>query len=404
MRVLFTAWAWPSHLYPLVPLAWACRAAGHDVLVAGQPELLPTAAAAGFTTVRAGRDVDAAAFVRDYVLSPAGESTAAARSSRGPRALDMLAALTEAMADELTGVARGWGADVLVHELTTLAGPLAAAAAGIASVRFRYGVDVLQRGRSWLPGVVEPVARRLGVDPAEVLRGPALDPCPEALRVPAEGETWPIRYVPYHGARSTDGLRLPPPRQRRICITWGTTMAKLDRTFFPVNRVIAALAGLDAEIVVAVTHAQRHLLTDLPAGVTLLRSAALDLVLPSCDLLIHQGGAGTMLTGLRFGVPQVTVPRLPDHALHSDRLAAAGAGLRLTPAELSGGALRQAAGQVLATPAYRAAARALQAAMLRHPAPAETVPELARLATAGRGEPGRVLTGPAAAGSSPASC
>ena len=36
MRVLFTTTGNPGHLLPLVPLAHACRRAGHDVLVATQ--------------------------------------------------------------------------------------------------------------------------------------------------------------------------------------------------------------------------------------------------------------------------------------------------------------------------------------------------------------------------------
>jgi len=44
MRVLFTSWAWPTHLYAMVPLARACRAAGHDVVVASPPALADTIA------------------------------------------------------------------------------------------------------------------------------------------------------------------------------------------------------------------------------------------------------------------------------------------------------------------------------------------------------------------------
>ena len=34
MRVLITSAPMHGHLFPLVPLAWALRAAGHEVLVA----------------------------------------------------------------------------------------------------------------------------------------------------------------------------------------------------------------------------------------------------------------------------------------------------------------------------------------------------------------------------------
>ena len=39
MRILFTTFAWPSHYFAQVPLAWACRAAGHEVRMTSQPEL-----------------------------------------------------------------------------------------------------------------------------------------------------------------------------------------------------------------------------------------------------------------------------------------------------------------------------------------------------------------------------
>ena len=78
MRVLFTTWAWPSHLYALVQLAWACRSAGHEVLVASQPELLDEIIRTGLPGVAVGADVDAVELVRGYVL-PSKEAQAGGR-------------------------------------------------------------------------------------------------------------------------------------------------------------------------------------------------------------------------------------------------------------------------------------------------------------------------------------
>ncbi len=58
MRVLFTTFAWPSHYFPMVPLAWACRAAGHEVRMASQPELADLMRRSGLPYVTVGRDVD----------------------------------------------------------------------------------------------------------------------------------------------------------------------------------------------------------------------------------------------------------------------------------------------------------------------------------------------------------
>ena len=51
MRVLVTSWGWRSHFYPLVPLAWALRSAGHEVLVASQPSMTEDIVGAGLPAV-----------------------------------------------------------------------------------------------------------------------------------------------------------------------------------------------------------------------------------------------------------------------------------------------------------------------------------------------------------------
>jgi len=60
MKVLFTTWAWPSHFFPMVPLAWALRSAGHEVRVASGPELERTIRDAGLPAVPVGGPVDIA--------------------------------------------------------------------------------------------------------------------------------------------------------------------------------------------------------------------------------------------------------------------------------------------------------------------------------------------------------
>ena len=58
MRVLVTSWGWRSHFYPLVPLAWALRSAGHEVLVASQPAMIEVITGAGLPAVAVGEDLD----------------------------------------------------------------------------------------------------------------------------------------------------------------------------------------------------------------------------------------------------------------------------------------------------------------------------------------------------------
>jgi hypothetical protein len=62
MRILFTTWAWPSHLFPLVPFAWTCGAAGHDVCIASQPALTDAITKSGLPAMRVGRDSNQTTF------------------------------------------------------------------------------------------------------------------------------------------------------------------------------------------------------------------------------------------------------------------------------------------------------------------------------------------------------
>ena len=62
MRVLFTASPALGHMFPMIPLAWAYRAQGHDVLVATAGPGLDVLAIAGLTAVF----MTAGALVFDY--------------------------------------------------------------------------------------------------------------------------------------------------------------------------------------------------------------------------------------------------------------------------------------------------------------------------------------------------
>ncbi|MBO8198089.1 nucleotide disphospho-sugar-binding domain-containing protein [Streptomyces smyrnaeus] len=391
MRVLFTTWAWPSHLYALVPLAWACRSAGHEVLVVSQPELLPLIERTGLPGAAVGKDVDGVGMVRGYVLpsqdDPTGDQRAP-RGGKGPRALRMFTAHADSMVDGVTRTAREWGADVVVSEPTALAGPLAAAAAGVPAVRLLYGADLMARARTLLPQALAPLAERVGVDPEgyHPFGDFTIDPCPPGFQAPAPAEhpRVPMRYVPFNGPGTPPDPPLPPPREghRRIVVTWGHTMARLDPALFLAGHAARALAALpDTELVLAVTAAQRPLLGRVPDGdrVRVVVDAPLHTLLGGADLVVAHGGAGTVLTSLRAGLPMLLVPQLPDHAGHAARVLAAGAGEVLTRDEADAERLRQEAAGLLDRTqgaGRREAARTLRDGMLEQPAPAEVVGEL----------------------------
>ena len=55
MRVLFTTYSQRTHLFSMVPMAWALRTAGHDVRFACQPKFAQEVTQAGLTAVPVGR-------------------------------------------------------------------------------------------------------------------------------------------------------------------------------------------------------------------------------------------------------------------------------------------------------------------------------------------------------------
>ncbi len=453
MRVLFTTWAWPTHYQPMVPLAWALRAAGHEVRMTSQPELLATMRGSGLPCTAIGRDVDiagvylaasarvgrtgpATARAADGVAGSGADQSGGPRLDRPPhsvRLTDRLAGtvdradppasfrmlrgledetallfrafprpdgaarrptlllwgeVADAVADGLLALARSWRPDLIVYDPLTYAGPLVATLLGIPAVRSLFGPDVTY----FLTGArLGPLLDRfgLGEDDVDVRGAATVDPCPPSLQfadaiVPTRRIR--TRYVPYPGLAEVPAWLPDQPTRHRICLTWGTSIHRmLGADAFLPGDILAGAAKLaderDAELVLAITANQRTLLPpDLPPNVRVLESVPLDALLPTCQALIHQGGAGTTLTALRHGLPQLVLPLIFDQGVNAYQLVAAGAGLTRAAAGLSTTQLLADGHELLDNPAYRTAARRVQQEMRELPPPAEAVAELAALA------------------------
>jgi UDP:flavonoid glycosyltransferase YjiC (YdhE family) len=134
MRALLTTHRGAGHFGPLVPFAHALRRAGHDVLVAAPRSAGPMVARAGlgFHPVEEADPADEAPiYERVRSASPDGANELMLRDLFGRiRGGAALPAMLEAVA--------GWGPDLVLHEISELAGPAAAA---------RYSVHV----ERWVP-------------------------------------------------------------------------------------------------------------------------------------------------------------------------------------------------------------------------------------------------------------
>ncbi|GAB2453283.1 DUF1205 domain-containing protein [Streptosporangium sandarakinum] len=395
MRVLVTCWAWSSHYLPLVPLVQALRAAGHEVCVASQDSMAGVVTGSGAAFVAAGPDVDHAELRARHMRGlshdrvpaappPGAEAAGHWRSGQREkvaRVFGAFAARADLMVDDTLRFARHWRPDLVVFEPTSYAGPLVAALLGVPAVRHIHGVDMTYQARDIVPEVLAPTAARLGLDGCAVLGDLTVDPCPPSMQIPAEVERATVGYVPYNGRAVLPRWLWEPPDRPRIALTWGATTTSVGgaKSFLP-PRVVAALAGADAEIVVAVGRDDLERLGPVPDGVRAVTGVALHQLLPTCSALIHQGGFGSTLTGVHHGVPQLVLPQLPDQVFGAARLAATGAGTVLAPEEADAGALRAAVADLLGSAERRRAVARLRAEMNAQPRTADLVPVLSRLA------------------------
>jgi UDP:flavonoid glycosyltransferase YjiC (YdhE family) len=385
MRVLFASWAGGGHFAPLVPVGWALRAAGHEVLVASHPADVDPILRSGLPALPIGPDTDLFLLLRARRVQRSREPGA-------PGFQDMLAtalAVTDRLADDLVAFSRNWRPDLVIYEPASLVGPLVARSLGIPAVRQLWTCDFTAPANGFPVELTDPLLARFGLDALDPAGDLTLDPCPPGLQTVDDLRRQPIRYIPYNGpARFSAWLR-EPPRRRRICVTWGTSLHALGaQRMWHVPRVVRALGALDAEVVVAVLDAHRALFPDPPPNVRGVGPVPLHLLLPTCDAIVHQGGGGTLMTAMAHGVPQVVVPAIPDQDFNARHLAASGAGTHVPGGEdVTEEDVLSSTVEVLADPAYRHAATRLRAAHLTRPTPADVVPVLERLASAGRPQP-----------------
>jgi UDP:flavonoid glycosyltransferase YjiC (YdhE family) len=383
MRVLFTSWAGGGHFAPLVPLGWALRAAGHEVLVACHPGETRPITEAGLGALPVGPDVNMFGLLRakrdgQAWMPRADRDRSGDVNDRGYTGMVQTSeAVADVLADDLMAFCCNWSPDLVVYEPASLVGPLLARALGIPAVRQLWTCDFTAPINGFPETISGPLARRFGLESYDTAGDLTLDPCPPRLQVHDDLPRQPIRYLPYNGP-SVEARWL----RERVCVTWGTSLHNLGKDRMRhVPRVVRALAGLDAEIVVAVLDEHREALTDLPDNVRAVGPVPLHLLLPSCDAAVHQGGGGTLMSMVAAGVPQIVVPSIADQEFNAGHVAASGAGIHVPGREeVAARDVFAATAEVLGNPSYREAAAQLRADHNARPTPAEVVPILERLA------------------------
>ncbi|MET9297618.1 activator-dependent family glycosyltransferase [Streptomyces sp. NPDC003077] len=421
MRVLLTSFAHHTHYHGLVPLAWALRAAGHEVRVASQPALTDVVTGSGLTAVPVGTDHR----IHETRTRMSGEprpnhpaiqfDEARAQPLDWEHALGIDTLLTpyfyalanDTMVDDLVAFARTWRPDLVLWEPTTYAGAVAAHVTGAAHARVLWGPDVAGSARrkflelrdrqppahredpiaEWLTRTVARFGVTFpdGFEESLVTGHWTVDPTPASLRLPTGLPIVGMRYVPYNGTSVIPDWLHEPPRRPRVCLTLGVSAREvLGGDGVSQGDLLEALADLDIEVVATLDSGQREHLGRVPAHTRLVDFVPMDALLPTCAAIVHHGGAGTYATAMLHAVPQVMLAELWDAPVKARAVAEYGAGSFLPPAGLTARAVREAVVRTLEDPSVADAARRLRDEVLSEPTPAAVVPELERLTRAHR--------------------
>jgi UDP:flavonoid glycosyltransferase YjiC (YdhE family) len=375
MRVLISTSPGIGHIFPTVGTAWALRAAGHDVILAtgGHHEL---ASRAGLTVVDAAPGTDFAAIFRGFLAEHGTVDDPTASAGGLEFAARLFARVSREFTDRTVELARRWRPDLVLYTPLQAVGPLAAAVAGVPAVPHTIGIGQTVSLSTMLAERFADEYQRFGV-PA-VPPAAVVDVSPPSMAADTANTrpmVLPMRYVPYNG-----GAVLPPwllePRDRPlVTVTLGSVLPLMTGVG-ALRPFVAAAGSVPADFVVTLGGADPDGFGPLPDNVRLVDWVPLASLLAVSTAVIHHGGAGSALTALAAGLPQLVLPQGADQFQNAAAIAKAGAGAVVTPAELDATRL----GELLADGPWRAAARAVAVEMAGQPAPADVVPRLVALA------------------------
>ncbi|WP_326958653.1 activator-dependent family glycosyltransferase [Amycolatopsis sp. NBC_01286] len=417
MRILFTTANQGSMFQPMVPLAWALRTAGHEVVVATQPDFVEEVTQAGLTAVPAGRQVDprrllVAMQVTEDMLEEAREGLHPPYDAvEDPSKADWESMLTGyvddvercryeifSMIGGLVEFARSWQPDLVIWEPFTYAGAIAAKACGAAHARLLFGADVYGRAREIFRGfgqTEDPLAkwfasygRKYGFDFTEdLITGDfTIDPMPASLQCEADLNYLHMRNVPYGGVAIAPWWLEIKPEKPRVALTMGLTATGHFAGYtIDIQDVLDALADLDVELYATVPEDEQEKLRSIPENALLMPYIPLHALASTCSVAINHAGVGTLSTFALHGVPQLTLPYHFDEPLIGRRFAATGAGLNMHGIPIDADTIRANVLRLLEEPSFTEGAARLRDEMHALPTPNQLVGELEALTVKHRG-------------------
>ncbi|WP_327664449.1 MULTISPECIES: glycosyltransferase [unclassified Streptomyces] len=369
MRVLFVGPPLYGLLYPVLSLAQAFRAEGHDVVVASAGDFTKRVAEAGLVGFDAAPDLDSEAEYRQ------GEGRRK-RLNMGTK-MGRFSFFGDEMADALVDFAGAWRPDLVIYPPLGVAGPLVAAKYDLPVVMQTVGFGH-QRWR------VEGVTRSM--DEAYARHGIAapqpdllwLDVAPPSMKVLDEPDLWSMRYVPYNGGTVLEDWWSADTGRPRVVVSLGTLKPMVDGIDL-VKWVVESAHESEAEFVLSLgVHGQQEI-DELPDNVRLVSWIPAGPLLGRAAGFIHHGGAGNTLTALSSGVPQIVFGQGADRPVNARTVEERGCGF--VPGEH--GLVKEDIDRLLTDASLRTAADAVRDEMRAQDPPTVIARRLADLVASG---------------------
>lgn len=362
MRILFTFTGGHGHLRPLLPLARAAAAAGHEVTLSGAPALRD--GAAPFTFAPSGPDV-----------RPHHRELAAVDEQREQAVVrDWFAGTAaSARAADLVAICGRLRPDIVVRDEMDLGAAVAAERCGLPHA----SVVVIAAGGFADRELIAPPLERLRAahglppDPGfEMLRRHlVLNPFP-AFRRAGVGVDFGYRSSPVApvGAEAVG----PDAAAPLVYATLGTVFNTESGDVL--DRILAGVAELPVRVVAAVGRGRRP--SDLPpqpSSVQAVTWADQERLLEQCAAVVCHGGSGTVTGALARGVPVVCLPMGADQPANAARCVELGVGVSLDASTATPAEIARAVTTTLEDPGYVRSARRLADAHARLPPVEEAV-------------------------------
>ena len=390
MRVLFTSQNGSGHWHPLICVARALEAAGHEVAFASTPNACAAIEANGVTCFPVGRDESDETLRerRRYLLSlPPADQPAFM--------VPMVFAGTtveHTLPDMLT-LGQDWQPAVVIRESMEFSGHLMAEALGVphavvevAAWRpylHRLAGEALDRFRSGIGLSSDP-------DPASLFRHLLLIPRPPSFldqaTLPATAHIVQPLIFDQSGDEQLPGWVDELPDQPLVYATLGTVFNQAPGV------LEAIIEGLRDEPITLVVTTGRD--KDPAAfgpqspNVHIERYIPQSLLFPRCDAVVTHGGSGTVMAALRDGLPMIVIPIAADQPENARLCAELGVGRVIEPASRTPEAIREATRAVLEDPRYRARAVQIRGEIAALPGLDRTVHLIENLATVYPASPG----------------